>query len=96
MLIPAIDLQNGRIVQLVQGETLALASDDFDGWIEKFSRFPVVQVIDLDAARGEGSNRGLVRDICARLPCQRAAPWLKSANLSVFRPALAAPSRVHV
>ena len=70
MLIPSIDLQGGRIVQLVQGEQLALASDDFDGWVEKFARFPVVQVIDLDAARGEGSNRNLVRDLCARLPCQ--------------------------
>ena len=70
MLIPAIDLQGGRIVQLVQGEQLALASDDVDGWIAKFSRFPVVQIVDLDAARGEGSNRALVRDICARLPCQ--------------------------
>jgi phosphoribosylformimino-5-aminoimidazole carboxamide ribotide isomerase len=70
MLIPSIDLQSGRIVQLVQGEQLALATDDFDGWIEKFSRAPMVQLIDLDAARGEGSNRALIKDVCARLPCQ--------------------------
>jgi phosphoribosylformimino-5-aminoimidazole carboxamide ribotide isomerase len=70
MLIPSIDLQNGRIVQLVQGETLALASDDVDGWIEKFSRFPKVQLIDLDAAMSRGSNDALVRRIAARLPCR--------------------------
>jgi len=70
MLIPSIDLANGRIVQLVQGERLALASDDIDGWIARFRGFPIVQVIDLDAARGRGSNRDLVRQICARLPCQ--------------------------
>ena len=43
MLIPSIDLLGGRIVQLVQGEKLRLAFDDFDYWIEKFSRFPLVQ-----------------------------------------------------
>jgi phosphoribosylformimino-5-aminoimidazole carboxamide ribotide isomerase len=70
VLIPSIDLQNGRIVQLVQGETLAISSDDIDGWTARFSAFPLVQVIDLDAAKGTGSNRGLVRYICGRLSCQ--------------------------
>jgi phosphoribosylformimino-5-aminoimidazole carboxamide ribotide isomerase len=70
MLIPSIDLQSGRVVQLVQGERLAWSTDDLDGWIEKFSHFPLVQVIDLDAAKDTGSNRDLVRYICERLPCQ--------------------------
>lgn len=70
VLIPSIDLQGGRIVQLVQGERLAVESHDIDGWIDKFRRFSVVQLIDLDAAKGDGSNRDLVRDICGRLPCQ--------------------------
>jgi phosphoribosylformimino-5-aminoimidazole carboxamide ribotide isomerase len=70
MLIPSIDFMNGRVVQLVQGERLALDSDDLDGWIEKFSRFPIVQVIDLDAATGRGDNTALVRYVCGRLPCQ--------------------------
>ena len=39
MLIPSIDLQGGRIVQLVQGERLAIETSDFDGWIERFSGF---------------------------------------------------------
>ena len=70
MLIPSIDLQGGQIVQLVQGERLALASDDFDGWIAKFSVFPKVQLIDLDAAKNQGNNRALVASICRRLPCR--------------------------
>jgi len=70
MLIPSIDLQGGRIVQLVQGERLALASDDVDGWIARFSERPSVQLIDLDAAKGDGSNAPLVRRICAALPCR--------------------------
>ncbi len=70
MLIPSIDLQGGRIVQLVQGERLALETDDFDGWIRRFSSFPKVQLIDLDAAKGAGSNEHLIAEICARLPCR--------------------------
>lgn len=70
MLIPSIDLMNGRVVQLVQGARVAIESDDLDGWITKFSAFPLVQVIDLDAAMGTGDNHTLVRYVCERLPCQ--------------------------
>jgi phosphoribosylformimino-5-aminoimidazole carboxamide ribotide isomerase len=70
MLIPAIDLKGGKVVQLVQGARLALETTDLDLWIERFSRFPRVNVIDLDAAMNLGDNDGMVRDICARLPCQ--------------------------
>jgi phosphoribosylformimino-5-aminoimidazole carboxamide ribotide isomerase len=70
MLIPSIDLMGGRIVQLVQGEKLRLAFDDFEYWIEKFSRFPLVQLIDLDAAMRQGDNSALVEQIAKRLPVQ--------------------------
>src|ERR1700683_4523659 len=70
MLIPSIDLLGGRIVQLVQGEKLRLAFDDFEYWIEKFSKFPLVQLIDLDAAMRQGDNSGLVEQIAKRLPVQ--------------------------
>ena len=70
MLIPSIDLMGGRIVQLVQGEKLRLSFDDFEYWIEKFSRFPLVQLIDLDAAMRQGDNSGLVEQVARRLPCQ--------------------------
>ena len=70
MLIPSIDLLGGRIVQLVQGEKLRLAFDDFEYWIEKFSKYSLVQLIDLDAAMRQGDNSGLVEQIAKRLPCQ--------------------------
>ncbi|SNT08433.1 1-(5-phosphoribosyl)-5-[(5-phosphoribosylamino)methylideneamino] imidazole-4-carboxamide isomerase [Granulicella rosea] len=70
MLIPSIDLMGGRIVQLVQGERLKLAFDDFEYWIERFSKYPLVQLIDLDAAMRQGDNRSLIEMICKRLPCQ--------------------------
>lgn len=70
MLIPSIDLKGGKIVQLVQGETLALESTDVDGWVSRFAGFPAVQLIDLDAAMGIGTNDALVREIAARLPCR--------------------------
>jgi phosphoribosylformimino-5-aminoimidazole carboxamide ribotide isomerase len=70
MLIPSIDLLGGRIVQLVQGEKLRLAFDDFEYWIEKFARYPLVQLIDLDAAMRQGDNSALVEKIAKRLPCQ--------------------------
>ena len=70
MLIPSIDLQNGHVVQLVQGERLAIEAPDPEPWIERFSRFPRVQLIDLDAARGRGDNSDMVSAICRRLPCR--------------------------
>ena len=70
MLIPSIDLLGGRIVQLVQGQKLRLAFDDFEYWIEKFASYPLVQLIDLDAAMRQGDNSALVEKIAQRLPCQ--------------------------
>jgi phosphoribosylformimino-5-aminoimidazole carboxamide ribotide isomerase len=70
MLIPSIDLMDGKIVQLVQGERKALEFDDFEGWITRFSSQPLVQLIDLNAAIGTGNNRALVRELAKRLPCQ--------------------------
>ncbi len=70
MLIPSIDLMGGRIVQLVQGEKLRLAFDDFEYWIEKFCHYPLVQLIDLDAAMRQGDNSALVEQISKRLPVQ--------------------------
>ena len=70
MLIPSIDLMGGKIVQLVQGGRKALEFEDFDEWIARFSSYPLVQLIDLDAAIGNGNNRALVREFAGRLPCQ--------------------------
>src|SRR4249920_3028638 len=70
MLIPSIDLQGGAVVQLVQGERLAIRDADVFRWVRRFERYPKVQVIDLDAATGAGNNLALVRQIAASLSCR--------------------------
>lgn len=70
MLIPSIDLQNGAVVQLVQGERLAVRDEDVFAWVRRFERFPKVQVIDLDAAMGRGDNLPLVRRVAGALSCR--------------------------
>ncbi len=70
MLIPSIDLMGGKIVQLVQGERRALQFEDFDEWINRFSDYALVQLIDLDAAMGTGTNGPLIAQFTRRLPCQ--------------------------
>ncbi len=70
MLIPAIDLKDGAVVQLVQGERLAIRDEDIAKWVTRFARFPKVQVIDLDAAMGKGDNLAIVRRIAGQLTCR--------------------------
>jgi phosphoribosylformimino-5-aminoimidazole carboxamide ribotide isomerase len=70
MLIPSIDLKGGQVVQLIQGERPAIATDDVDAWVKQFSGFPKVQLIDLDAAMGSGTNDHLVQSIATELPCR--------------------------
>jgi phosphoribosylformimino-5-aminoimidazole carboxamide ribotide isomerase len=70
MLIPSIDLKDGAVVQLVQGERLAIKDDDVFRWVRRFASFAKVQVIDLDAAMGSGDNLGLVRQIAGQLSCR--------------------------
>jgi phosphoribosylformimino-5-aminoimidazole carboxamide ribotide isomerase len=70
VLIPSIDLQNGAVVQLVQGERLAIKDQDVQRWVRRFASFPKVQVIDLDAAMGVGDNLSIVRTIAGQLSCR--------------------------
>lgn len=70
MLIPSIDLMGGKVVQLVQGKKKALEFDSSEEWVDRFSRYPIVQLIDLDAAMGTGNNRELLKKIAGRLRCQ--------------------------
>jgi phosphoribosylformimino-5-aminoimidazole carboxamide ribotide isomerase len=70
VLIPSIDLMGGKIVQLVQGEKKALEFAIFTEWLQRFAKYPLVQLIDLDAAMGKGDNRALVVEFCRKLPCQ--------------------------
>jgi phosphoribosylformimino-5-aminoimidazole carboxamide ribotide isomerase len=61
MIIPCIDLMDGKVVQLVQGREKALEVESPLAMVEKFKGFPEIQVIDLDAAIGRGSNDELVK-----------------------------------
>lgn len=66
MIIPCIDLQDGKVVQLIQGRKKALEGAPPLEMLERFKGFPVIQVIDLDAAMGKGSNLGIVRELASR------------------------------
>ena len=70
MLIPSIDLKGGKVVQLVQGDRVAIESSDVFRWVRRFRNFPMVQLIDLDAAMATGNNDDLVRRVSAKLACR--------------------------
>lgn len=70
MIIPCIDLMDGKVVQLVQGKEKALEGDSPAEMLRKFARFPEIQVIDLDAAMGRGANDELVEFLAARAACR--------------------------
>jgi phosphoribosylformimino-5-aminoimidazole carboxamide ribonucleotide (ProFAR) isomerase len=72
MIVPCIDLMDRKVVQLVQGREKALELPDPLAVLEKFAEFPEIQVIDLDAAMGRGSegNADIVRELCQRKPCR--------------------------
>ncbi len=66
MIIPCIDLMDGAVVQLVQGREKALEGESPEAMLAKFAAFPVIQVIDLDAAIGRGSNESIVEWLATR------------------------------
>jgi phosphoribosylformimino-5-aminoimidazole carboxamide ribotide isomerase len=70
MIVPCIDLMDGKIVQLVQGRDKALELSDPEELLRRFSPFPEIQVIDLDAALNRGANHELVRYVCAHATCR--------------------------
>jgi phosphoribosylformimino-5-aminoimidazole carboxamide ribotide isomerase len=82
MIVPCIDLMDGKVVQLVQGRDKALEVDSADEMLKKFAAFPEIQVIDLDAAMGRGSNDELVRHI-AKNATTRVGGGVRSAARAV-------------
>ncbi len=66
MIIPCIDLMDGKVVQLIQGREKALEAESLDAMLEKFAAFPQIQAIDLDAAMRRGSNDGLIEYIASK------------------------------
>src|SRR5579863_9119266 len=66
MIVPCIDLQGGKAVQLVRGRKRALAVDDVLGLLDRFRGYPILHVIDLDAAMRKGSNARWIKLLCRR------------------------------
>ena len=70
MIIPCIDLMDGRVVQLVQGREKALEGPPPLEMLRRFSAFPEIQLIDLDAALGRGTNDEIVRTVTSHARCR--------------------------
>lgn len=70
MIIPSIDIMDGRAVQLRSGRDLVLEGGDPLERLEEFAVAGEVAVVDLDAALGRGSNADLVREMVRRAPCR--------------------------
>src|SRR5216117_3036681 len=70
MIVPSIDIVNGRAVQLRRGKELVLDGGNPIDRLEEFAIAGEVAVVDLDAALGRGSNAELIRDLVRRAPCR--------------------------
>jgi phosphoribosylformimino-5-aminoimidazole carboxamide ribotide isomerase len=79
MIIPCIDLMDGKVVQLVQGRKKALEGDSPLEMLRRFAAFPEIQVIDLNAAIGNGENSDLVELLTSRARC-RVGGGVRSAD----------------
>ena len=69
MIIPSIDIMNGKVVQLKQGKEKVYENADIMAVVEQYKIFPQINVIDLDSAMGKGSNKELIKDLCKKLTC---------------------------
>jgi len=70
LVVPCIDIQDGKVVQLVQGREKALEGPDALEMLERFTGFPEIQVIDLDAAMGVGENFAIIEMLASRATCR--------------------------
>nr|MCU0246511.1 HisA/HisF-related TIM barrel protein [Bryobacter sp.] len=82
MIVPCIDLMDGKVVQLVQGREKALEGAAPLEMLERFSAFPEIQVIDLDAAIGKGENNAIVEMLASRARC-RVGGGVRTAERAV-------------
>lgn len=65
MIVPSIDIMDGKAVQLRRGREHVLTSDRSPIELAReFNRYGEVAVVDLDAALGSGNNRNLIEQIC--------------------------------
>lgn len=92
MIVPSIDLVDADAVQLIGGEEPALNAGDPRPLARKFGRVGEVAVVDLDAAKGEGSNAATIRELLPLARCrvgggirsaEQAIEWLDAGASSV-------------
>lgn len=69
MIIPSIDIMDGKVVQLKQGKEKVYENSSIDKVIESYRIFPEINVIDLDSAMGKGNNKELIKKICKEIDC---------------------------
>lgn len=81
MIIPCIDLMDGKVVQLIQGKRKALEIDSINEVLRQFAEFEQLQVIDLDAAMGKGSNALAIEYIASRATV-RAGGGVRTVELA--------------
>ena len=100
MIVPSIDLMDGRAVQLVQGRRKELEAGDPRPIAERFARVGEVAVVDLDAALGRGSNADVIEELCRIAPCrvgggirdrEGALDWLDKGAVKVVLGTAATP-----
>ena len=70
IVVPCIDIQGGKVVQLVQGREKVLEGPDPLEMLERFAGFPEIQIIDLDAAMGVGDNGAIIEMLTSRARCR--------------------------
>lgn len=69
MIIPSIDIMDGKVVQLKQGKEKVYENEDIESVIEQYKIFPEINVIDLNSAMGNGENKELIKKICKKISC---------------------------
>ena len=100
MIVPSIDLMNGRAVQLRHGREFVLDGGDPLERLEQFAVAGEVAVVDLDAALGRGSNAAVIRTMVRRAPCRvgggirdldTARAWLDAGATKIVLGTAASP-----
>lgn len=100
MIIPSIDLIDGRAVQLVRGREKVIDAGDPRPIAERFALAGEIAVIDLDAAMGRGSNAPVIKDLMEIAACRvgggirdvdTARRWLDAGAASVILGTAAQP-----